>query len=166
MYNLDGGVYIGKLFWVFQLFWIISHQYGSKSPTIANFAKKVDSIGSKRPNLVILHDFLSFPPKWSWDWLGIVNFTRFTTFPIFSHQSVSFLEKYQKFSFWGGGCTSANFLMFPNFPNCFRPVWLKSYPQLQIWPKKWLWLGQNGQIWLFCTIFYVFPQSEAEIDSE
>ena len=42
MYHLDGGVYIGKLFGVFQLFQIISHQYGSKSPTIANLAKKVD----------------------------------------------------------------------------------------------------------------------------
>ena len=50
----------------------------------------------------ILHIFLSFLPKWGWDWLGIVNFTWFTTFPIFCHQSISFLEKSQKFSFLGG----------------------------------------------------------------
>ena len=27
-------------------------------------------------------------------------------------------------------------------------------------------MGQNGQIWLFCTIFYLFPQNEAGIDLE
>ena len=31
-----------QFIWVFQLFWIVSHQCGSKSPTIANLAKKVD----------------------------------------------------------------------------------------------------------------------------
>ena len=36
-------------------------------------------------------------------------------------------------------------------------------PQWQIWPKKWLRLGQNGH---FCIFFYLFPQNEAEIDSE
>ena len=33
----------------------------------------------------------------------------------------------------------------------------------QIWPKKWLRLSQNGN---FCIFFYLFPQNEAEIDSE
>ena len=65
-----------------------------------------------------------------------------------------------------GGCTLVNFLSFPTFSNRFRPMWLKNYPQLQIWPKRWIRLGQNGQIWSFCTIFYLFPQNEAEIDSE
>ena len=30
-----------QIFWVFELFWIISHWSGSKWPSIANFAKKV-----------------------------------------------------------------------------------------------------------------------------
>ena len=33
----------------------------------------------------------------------MANFTQFTTFPIFSHQSGSFLAKSQNFSLWGGG---------------------------------------------------------------
>ena len=40
MYNLDGGVH-WQIFWVFQLFQIISHQCGWKWPTMANLAKKV-----------------------------------------------------------------------------------------------------------------------------
>ena len=42
----------------------------------------------------------------------------------------------------------------------------QNHPQLQILPKKLIRLGQNSQIWLFCMIFYLFPQNEAEIDSE
>ena len=41
--------------------------------------------------------------------------------------------------------------------------------QWQIWPKKWLRLGQSGQnsqILSFCRFFYLFPQNEAKIDSE
>ena len=195
--------------------------------------------------------FSIFSPKIRLRLLGMVNFTWFTTFPIFYHQSISFLEKSQKFSFLGGG-TSANFLSFPTFSNGFTPMWLemthngkfgqksgldwvqtaifayfsifppkmrlrltwnsqfhlihnfshllppkhlifgeiskilisggglyigkffefsnffKSFhtnaaendPQWQIWPKKWLRLGQNGH---FCIFFYLFPQNEAEI---
>ena len=54
----------------------------------------------------------------------MVNFTQFTTFPIFCHQSVSFLEKSQNILFLRGG-TSANFLTFPTFSNRFTPMWLK-----------------------------------------
>ena len=56
--------------------------------------------------------------------LRMANFTRFTTFPIFYHQSVSFLEKSQKsFLFFEG--TSANFLSFSTFSNHFTPERLK-----------------------------------------
>ena len=65
-----------------------------------------------------------------------------------------------------GGCTSANFLSFPTFLNCFRPIWLKITHNCKYHQKKWIRLGQNGQIWLFCTILYLFPQNEAGIDSE
>ena len=55
---------------------------------------------------------------------------------------------------------------FSNFFESFQTNMAQNHPQLQISPKKWIRLGQNGQIWLFCTIFYLFPQNEAEIDSE
>ena len=109
-----------------------------------------------------------FLQKWGWDWLRIVNFTRFTTFPIFCHQSVSFLEKSQKFSFLGGYI--CKFFEFSNFFKSFHTNVAQNHPQLQIWPKKWLRLGQNSQIKSFCRIFYdsphLFSQNEAEIDSE
>ena len=40
--------------------------------------------------------FHLFPQNQAQIYLGMVNFTWFTTFPIFYHHSVSFLEKYQK----------------------------------------------------------------------
>ena len=64
------------------------------------------------------------------------------------------------------GCILANFLEFSNFFESFHTNMAQNHPQLQILPKKLIRLGQNGQIWLFCTIFYFFPQNEAEIDSE
>ena len=42
MYNLDGGVCTMANFLSFPTFQIVSDQYGSKSPTVANLAKKVD----------------------------------------------------------------------------------------------------------------------------
>ena len=62
-----------------------------------------------------------------------------------------------------GGCTLANFLSFPTFFESFQTNVAQNHVQLQIWPKKWLRLCQNGQ---FCMFFYLFPQNEAEIDSE
>ena len=64
------------------------------------------------------------------------------------------------------GCILANFLEFSNFFESFHTNMAQNHPQLQILPKKLIRLGQNGQIWLFCMIFYLFPQNEAEIDSE
>ena len=63
MYKLDGGVYIGKFFEFSNFFKLFHTNVAQKSPTIANLAEKVALIGSKWPNLVILHNFLSFPPK-------------------------------------------------------------------------------------------------------
>ena len=56
--------------------------------------------------------------------------------------------------------------LFSNFFESFQTNMAQNHPQLQISPKKWIRLGQNGQIWLFCMISYLFPQNEAEIDSE
>ena len=36
----------------------------------------------------------------------------------------------------------------------------------QILQKRWLRLAQNGQFWSFCRFFHLFPQNEAQIDSE
>ena len=66
----------------------------------------------------------------------------------------------------GGGVYIGKFFEFSNFFESFQTNIAQNHPQLQISPKKWIRLGQNGQIWLFCTIFYLFPQNEAEIDSE
>ena len=66
----------------------------------------------------------------------MANFTRFTTFPIFCHQSITFLEKSKKFAFLGGG-TLANFWSF----QLFRIISHKAPqndPQWHIWPKSGL----------------------------
>ena len=52
---------------------------------------------------------------------------------------------------------------FSNFFKLFQTNVAQNHVQLQIWPKKWLRLSQNGQFGMF---FYLFPQNEAEIDSE
>ena len=55
------------------------------------------------------------------------------------------------------------FFDFSNFFKLFHTNVAGNDPQWQIWPKKWLRLGQNSH---FCIFFYLFPQNEAEIDSE
>ena len=73
------------------------------------------------------------------------------------------LEKFQKFSFLRGGGYIGNFFEFSNFLKSFHTNAAGNDPQWQIWPKKWVRLGQNSH---FCIFFYLFPQNEAEIDSE
>ena len=200
-----------QIFWVFQLFQIVSHQCGWKWPTMANLAKKWLRLGQNGHFCIffylfpqneaeitcngqfhLIHNFshllspkhlifgeiskifisgghtsaifLSFPTfsnrftpmrlemthngkfgqKSGLDWVkmaifayfsifspkmmlrlvGMVNFTWFTTFPIFCHQSISFLEKSQKFSFLGGGIL-AIFGVFQTFSNCFTTMRLE-----------------------------------------
>ena len=73
-------------------------------------------------------------------------------------QSISFLEKCEKFLFLGvWGCTLANFLSFLTFSNHFTPMWLKITHNCKIGQKKWLRLGQNGQ---FCIFFYLFCKAQ------
>ena len=79
-------------------------------------------------------------------------------FPSFATKASHFWRNLKSFHFWGG--TSANFLSFPTFSNAFHTNLAGNDPQWQIWPKKWLRLGQNGH---FCIFFYLFPQNEAEI---
>ena len=65
--------------------------------------------------------------------------------------------------FISGGGYIGKFFEFSNFFKSFHTNAAENDPQWQIWPKKWLRLGQNGH---FCIFFYLFPQNEAEIDSE
>ena len=84
-------------------------------------------------------------------------------FPSFATKASHFWRNLKNFLFWGGGDTSAIFLEFSNFYKSFHTNAAGNDPQWQIWPKKWLRLGQNGH---FCIFFYLFPQNEAEIDLE
>ena len=83
-------------------------------------------------------------------------------FPSFATKASHFWRNLKIFHFWGGG-TSANFLSFPTFSNHFTPMRLKMTHNGKFGQQKWLRLSQNGH---FCIFFYLFPQNEAEIDSE
>ena len=74
------------------------------------------------------------------------------------------MAKSQNFCFQGGwGCTLAKFL---SFSNCFTLKQLKMIHNGEFCQKKWLSLAENGQFWSFCRFSHLFPQNEAQIDSE
>ena len=109
--SMEGGT--SANFLEFSNFFKLFHtNVAGNDPQWQIWPKKWLRLGSKWP---FLHICLSFPPKWGWDWLGMVNFTWFTTFPIFCHQSISFLEKSQKFSFLRGGVHRQIFGVFQLF---------------------------------------------------
>ena len=60
----------------------------------------------------------------------------------------------------------AIFLEFFNFFKSFHAEAAQNHQQWQILSKKWLRLAQNGQFWSFYRFFHLFPQKEAQIDSE
>ena len=80
--------------------------------------------------------FAGFSPKVSWDWLGMANFTGFTTFPIFSHQK--WLRKTQK----------GQFHLTHSFSHLFSPKW-----------PRMTW---NGNFARFATFPIFFHQSGSE----
>ena len=90
--------------------------------------------------MAIFAYFSIFSPKMRLrlTWNG--QFHLIHNFSIFCHQSISFLEKSQKFSFGGGGYIG-KFFEFSNFFKSFHTNAAENDPQLQIWPKKWLRLG-------------------------
>ena len=94
IYNLDVGCTLAT-FWVFQLFQIISDQCGSKITHNCKFGKNVTLIDSKWPNLVILYDFCIFSSKNEAGIDSELSISPDSQLPSF--QSVSFLEKSQKF---------------------------------------------------------------------
>ena len=84
----------------------------------------------------------------------MANFTWFTTFPIFCHQSVSFLLKSQKFSFQGG--VHRQFVLsFSTFLNCFTPKQLKMTHNGEFCQKSGLGLAKTGQFWSL-SMFSIF----------
>ena len=82
-------------------------------------------------------------------------------FPSFATKASHFWRNLKNFHFWGGYI--GKFFEFSNFFKSFHTNAAENDPQLQIWLKKWLRLGQNGH---FCIFLYLSPQNEAEIDSE
>ena len=54
-----------------------------------------------------------------------------------------------------GGVYIGKFFEFSNFFESFQTNMAQNHPQLQIFPKMWLRLCQNGQFGMF---FYLFPQ--------
>ena len=111
MYNLDGGVYIGKLFGVFQLFESF-HQYGSKSPTIAILPKKLIRLDQNGQIWLFCMIFYLFPQNEAeidLEWSISPN----SQLSHLCHQSLSFLEKSQNFRFGEGYI--GKFFEFPTF---------------------------------------------------
>ena len=102
--------------------------------------------------------FLSFPPKWrprNGQFHLIHNFSHLLPpkHIIFGEISKIFIS---------GGVHQQIFWVFQLFQIILHQCGWK-WPTMQIWPKKWLRLSQNGH---FCIFFYLFPQNEAEIDWE
>ena len=75
----------------------------------------------------------------------MTNFTRFTTFPIFYHQSISFLEKSQKFSFHGEGYISKCFQFF-NFFKSFHTKVAQKWPIMANFATKVAWMSSKWAI--------------------
>ena len=83
-------------------------------------------------------------------------------FPSFGTKASHFWRNLKNSHFWGGGYIG-KFFEFSNFFKSFHTNAAGNDPQWQIWPKSGLVWVQNGH---FCIFFYLFPQNEAEIDSE
>ena len=109
-----------------------------------------------------MHIFLSFPQNEAeidWEW-SISPDSQL--FPSFATKASHFWRNLKNFHFWGGGYIG-KFFEFSNFFKSFHTNAAENDRQLQIWPKKWLRLSQNGH---FCIFFYLFPQNDTEIDWE
>ena len=146
-------------FWVFQLFQIVWHQCSWKWPTMENLAKTWLRLGQNSHFCIF---FYLFPQNEA----EITQNGQFHLIPNFSHllptKHLIFGEIPKIFISGVGGVHRQIFWVF----QLFQIVWHHAAgndPQWQIWPKKWLRLGQNGH---FCIFFYLFPQNEAEINSE
>ena len=147
MYDLDGGVCTLANFLIF--------------PTFSNCF---------RPMWLKITHNCKFGQKSGLDWVKMAKFGHFAWFSIFSPKMrLRLTQNYQfhpihnfshlfppkclifggnpkNFHFWLEGMYTSNFFEFSNFFESFHTNVAQNHPQLQIWPKKWLRLGQNGQI--------------------
>ena len=157
---ISGGGYIGKFFEFSNFFKLfhIGFNLAENDPQWQIWPKKWLRLGQNGHFCIFFYLFPQNEAEIDSEWSISPDSQLFPSFAT----KASFLEKSQKFSFLGGG-TSANFFEFSNFFKSFHTNVAGNDPQWQIWPKKWLRLGQNGH---FCIFFYLFPQNEAEIDSE
>ena len=132
MYNLDGGVYIGKLFAVFQLFLSFHTNMAQNHPQLQILPKKLIRLGQN--DQIWLFCTIFYHP--------IHNFSH-----LLPPKHIIFGE-ISKFSFLGGG-TSANFLSFPTFSNRFTPIRLKMTHNSKFGQK-------SGLDWVKMAIFAYF----------
>ena len=137
-----------------QLFQILSHQTGSKSPTMANFVEKVGYIGSKWPILGIWRFFSKMR----------LRFTRNGQFHMIHSFSHLLPEKHlisaeisDIFILEGGYI--AKFSKFFNFFNSFDTKLAQNYLQWWFLPKKSVRLAQNGQFWSFCRFLPIIAHN-------
>ena len=123
------------------------------------FGQKSGLIGSKQS---IFAYFSIFSPKMR---LRLTQNGQFHLIHNFSHLLPPKHLIFEEISniFISGEGYIGKFFEFSNFFKSFHTNAAGNDPQWQIWPKKWLRLGQNSH---FCIFFYLFPQNEAEIDSE
>ena len=120
-----------------------------------------------------------FGQKSGLDWVKMANFCHFAGFPPkvrlrltrngqfhpihnFSHLLPPKRLIFGEISkiFISGGGYIGKFFEFFNFFELFHTKGAPNDPQWQMWPKKCLRLGQNGQFWSFCRFF---PKSDAEM---
>ena len=137
---------------------------------MANFATEVAQISSKWAILVKFQQKLKYLSRILTDLHQ--TFRTGLVFPSWSKWVQGVLCYYQnwwKLKYLSGISIDLHwqfYLNFSTFLNCFRPKWLKMTHNGKFCQEKWLRLAQNGQFWSFCMFFHLFPQNEAEIDSE
>ena len=128
---------------------------------------------------------VNFAKKSGLDWLQMTDFGHFACFPIFSPKMrlrltwngqfhlihnfshilppkrLIFGEISKTFIPHRGGAHQ-QILSFSTFSNYFTLKQLKMTHSGEFCQKKWLRLAPNGQFWLFCRFFHLFPQNEAQ----
>ena len=154
-----GGGYIGKFFEFSNFFKSFHTNVAGNDPQWQIWPKKWLRLGQNGHFCIFFYLFPQNEAEIDSEW-SISPDSQL--FPSFATKASHFWRNLKNFHFWGGGVHRQIF-EFSNFFKSFHTNVAGNDPQWQIWPKKWLRLGQNGH---FCIFFYLFPQNEAEIDSE
>ena len=154
---ISGGGYIGKFFEFSHFFKSQHTNLAENDPQWQIWPKKWFRLGQNGHFCI----FFYLSPQ---NEAEITRNGQFHLIHNFSHllppKHLIFREISKIFISSGGGGTLAIFFEFSNFFKSFHTNVAGNDPQWQIWPKKWLRLGQNGH---FCIFFYLFPQNEAGI---